>query len=132
VIFSKVAEELDSKLKEKFEKLGLILYRNYVGIGECSIDPWKLKKWPEMFKTKDKKIVEEKCKKDEQEVEWVNNSSSLRLINRIPAFKTHKNNGKKFGLTIPMYFIHHKDLENMDLLQNIQEEFLIIFYIFCF
>jgi hypothetical protein len=65
------------------------------------MDPWKLKKCKyfnkignEMFKTKDKKVVEEKCKKDQQEVEWINNSS-LRLINRVPAFKTHKKNGKK-------------------------------------
>jgi hypothetical protein len=42
--FTKVAEELDKDIKEKFEKLGIIHYRNYVGIKQCSIDPWKLKR----------------------------------------------------------------------------------------
>lgn len=92
--FSKVAEDLDPQTKKKFEEKGVIYYRNYCGPNETKIDPWKLKNWPEIFGTKDKKVVESVCKKDEIKVEWRKNDS-LQLTNRMPAFSKHPISGKQ-------------------------------------
>lgn len=91
--FIKVAKEMDPEIKSKFEKKGVTIYRNYVGPNQWSFDPWKLKRWPEIYKSTEKSHVEKVAKQDELEVEWFN-GDALRLTQTIPAFKKHSRTGE--------------------------------------
>jgi len=70
------------------------IVRNYVGPEQWSVDPWKLKRWPEIFKSLDHEIVKKICDKDELVPKWYD-GDALQLTQRIPAFKTHPQHKEK-------------------------------------
>jgi hypothetical protein len=90
--FTTVAKELPEGTRKLFEKKGIIIVRNYVGPKEWSVDPWKLKKWDDIFKTTDHEKVKVICEKDELVPKWYENDA-LQLTQRIPAFKVHPQHG---------------------------------------
>ena len=85
---SAVWRDLDPALREKFRSKGVTYIRNYCGPQDWKWDPWMLKRWPEIFETRDKSVVEELCKMDDIEVEWRKNDA-LRLRNSCSAFIQH-------------------------------------------
>eukprot|EP01080_Neovahlkampfia_damariscottae_P008711 gene8711-657_t len=90
--FVKVTKEMDEKTKAKFEKKGIIHYRNYKGKGGWHLDPWQLKEWRDIFKTEDHEKVKEICDRDELVPHW--DGDNLQLSQAIPAFKKHKRTGE--------------------------------------
>eukprot|EP01116_Phalansterium_solitarium_P005166 TRINITY_DN1654_c0_g1_i1.p1 TRINITY_DN1654_c0_g1~~TRINITY_DN1654_c0_g1_i1.p1 ORF type:complete len:240 (-),score=39.37 TRINITY_DN1654_c0_g1_i1:190-909(-) len=91
--FARVAEQLDPVVRQRFETEGCLYYRNYTGPNETQIDPWKLKRWPEIFNTTKRSDVEEMCAKDDVKVEW-GDGGKLRLTNVRPAFARHPTTGQ--------------------------------------
>lgn len=87
--FRKVYADMDPKIREEFDKRGLITVRNYSAPGKSSkFNLFELKKWNEIFQTTDKAEVERQCKEQEIEFEWLNNDN-LRLLHRTPAAIEH-------------------------------------------
>lgn len=92
--FRAVYRELAPETRERFEKLGVRNVRNYAGpkTPAAKLDPWKLKRWDEMFHTQDRKRVEEICAGHELQPTWLD-GDRLRLVNVRPAVREH--NGDK-------------------------------------
>src|SRR5688572_23608115 len=87
--FRKVYAELDPKIRDEFDKKGVITVRNYSGLNSKSLfNLFELKKWNEIFLTTDKAEVEKQCREQEIEFEWRENDK-LRLLHRTPAAITH-------------------------------------------
>ena len=61
--FRAVYRDLDPALRARFEEKGVRNLRNYAGPrSKRRLDPWKLKRWDEMFHTQDRARVEEICR----------------------------------------------------------------------
>jgi len=90
--FVKVAKEMDEETKKKFEKKGIMHYRNYKDPKSWQWDPWQLKQWPEIFKSEDHDVVKKICDQDELTPIW--NGNNLQLVSTCPAFKKHKRTGE--------------------------------------
>ena len=86
--FRGVYRDLDPAVREKFERLGVRNVRNYEGTAR-SWDPWKLKRWDEMFHTTDRARVEQICALHALVPEWRENGK-LRLTNVQPAVRVHR------------------------------------------
>lgn len=83
--FRKVYAEINPKIREEFDRKGVMTVRNYSGLESSSkFNLFELKKWNEIFLTSDKKEVEKQCKEQHIEFEWMPNDH-LRLIHRTPA-----------------------------------------------
>jgi len=92
--FRKVAAQLAPEVKKAFREKGIKTIRNYDGLkAKAKWDLWQLKRWDEMFQTKDKKVAEAKCKEYEIEFEWLE-EDKLRLYNRQDAFVKHPVTGE--------------------------------------
>ena len=88
--FRAVHRDLDPQVREKFERLGVRNLRNYDGPdGGSRLDPWKLKRWDEMFRTRDRARVEEICARHGLVPAW-GERGRLRLTNVQPAFREHR------------------------------------------
>lgn len=95
VNFRKVYEQMDPEIREAFERKGIKNIRNYNGPNSTTkFDLWKLKRWDEMFLTKDKNVAEEKSKQNGLKYEWYENDK-LRLINDQEATIEHPVTGEK-------------------------------------
>lgn len=93
--FRKVYDQMDSKVKEEFERRGVKLIRNYTGpTTKAKTDLYQLKRWDELFKTTDHKKVEEEAAKNEIEVTWMEDDR-LRLVNSRPSVQEHPDTGEK-------------------------------------
>jgi alpha-ketoglutarate-dependent taurine dioxygenase len=56
--FRAVWRDLDPAVRARFEERGVRYVRNYAGPeGGPKLDPWKLKRWDEMFQTTDRAVV---------------------------------------------------------------------------
>jgi alpha-ketoglutarate-dependent taurine dioxygenase len=87
--FRKVYRDMDPKIREEFDKKGVITVRNYSGLENSSrFNLFELKKWNEIFSTTDRKEVERQCREQEIEFQWLNNGN-LRLLHRTPAAIEH-------------------------------------------
>lgn len=105
--FRKVAQHLDPHIKQQFEEKGILTIRNYDGpAGYGRFDLWKLKRWDEVFGTTDKGLVEETCRKNYIEWEWLS-GDKLRLYNRQPAFILHPETGQQVWFNHTQVF--HRD-----------------------
>ncbi len=92
--FRKVYQQMDPAIRSEFEQKGVRHIRNYSAPDDNSKSAFQLKKWNEMFHTTDKKIVEEKCKANDIQLEWKDNNG-LRMINKNAGILTHPKTGEK-------------------------------------
>jgi len=91
--FSRVYQDLEPNLRAKFEKNGVFYIRNYTSPTQrIQLDPWKLKRWPEIFLTTDRSVVEKVCQREHTTPEW-KPDGGLRLTNNMHSVVEH--NGKK-------------------------------------
>lgn len=90
----RVHQDLDGEVRERFEKRGVRIVRNYRAPGKKR--PWdltQLKSWVDMFQTTDRAIVEEKCARERFTPVW-GDDDSLKLISSQPAVKSHPKTGE--------------------------------------
>lgn len=93
--FRKVYAQLDPKIREVFDKKGLITVRNYSGLGKSNkLNLFELKKWNEIFNTTDKLEVERQCKDQEMDFEWLSDGG-LRITHNTPAAIEHPHTKEK-------------------------------------
>ena len=93
--FRKVYDQMNPEIREEFEKRGVKLIRNYTGPNtKTHTDVYQLKRWDELFKTTDHKVVEEEAAKNELELTWMEDDK-LRLVNSRPSVQTHPDTGEK-------------------------------------
>ncbi|MGB3464645.1 MAG: TauD/TfdA family dioxygenase, partial [Cyclobacteriaceae bacterium] len=83
-----VTEKLDPEIVQEFEDKGIIYIRNHHGGNGFGPS------WMEAFETDDKKFLEEYCKKNDIETEWMADGS-LKVSQARPALRTHPKTGKK-------------------------------------
>ncbi|HXH17812.1 MAG TPA: TauD/TfdA family dioxygenase, partial [Chitinophagales bacterium] len=76
-------------VREEFDKKGVITVRNYSGLnGARRFKLWELKRWDEIFLTREKSKVETLCRENAIEFEWLDNGN-LRLMHRTAATVKH-------------------------------------------
>jgi alpha-ketoglutarate-dependent taurine dioxygenase len=91
--FRRVLADLDPAVRARFEARGLRIVRNYSGPdGGGRLDPWKLKRWDEMFGTTDRAVVEAKCRAEGFEPTWTD-GGGLRLVSTQPVTRVHPDTG---------------------------------------
>ena len=94
VDFRKVARDLDPEVLARFVQRGVMNIRNYAGPeGGSRFDPWKLKRWDEMFRTTEREAVEARCRENGFDFTW-KDGGQLRLTNVQPALKPHPVTGE--------------------------------------
>lgn len=89
-----VYKDLDPEVRERFERRGIRIVRNYRAPGKQR--PWdltQLKPWADMFQTTDRTIVEEKCARENFTPIW-GEDNSLKLLSSQPATKAHPRTGE--------------------------------------
>lgn len=100
VDFRAVLRDLDPAVRARFEAKGIRNIRNYSGPdGGARMDLWKLKRWDEMFGTRDRSAVEQACRENGFEYTW-KPRDELRLVNVQPAVRPHPETGE------PVWFNH--------------------------
>jgi hypothetical protein len=93
--FRKVLRDLDPDLRRRFEQRGLRIVRNYAGPeGGGRFDLWKLKRWDEMFLTTDRDVVEQKCRAEGFEPQWLGDGG-LRLVSTQPITRIQPDTGEE-------------------------------------
>lgn len=85
---SLVLEKLNPKIVQEFEEKGIIYIRNHHGGGGFGPS------WMEAFETEDKEFLEEYCKQNDIETEWMADDS-LRVSQARPALRVHPKTGVK-------------------------------------
>jgi pimeloyl-ACP methyl ester carboxylesterase len=92
--FRHVLRDLEPALRARFEAKGVRNIRNYAGPeGGSRLDLWKLKRWDEMFGTRDERVVEQKCRENGFDFAW-RPGGQLTLTNTQPALKRHPVTGE--------------------------------------
>ncbi len=105
--FRKVYKGLNKEVRDAFEKNGVKTIRNYDGPdAKGKFDLWKLKRWDEMFLTTDKAKVEESCRTNGIEFEWLP-GDKLRLFNEQDSFIKHPVTGE--GVWFNHTQVFHRD-----------------------
>ncbi len=98
--FRRVYRDLPPDVRARFESRGVKNIRNYAGPnGGNRLDPWKLKRWDEMFGTTDRAAVARSCEANGFDLTW-KPDGGLRLVNVQPAAKKHPVTGE------PVWFNH--------------------------
>ena len=92
--FRAVAEQMNPRIKDDFQKKGIKVIRNYCAPGQEKNNSFQLKPWVDMFHTEDKSVVEKQCAENNIEVQWLP-GDALRLVSTQPAFKMHPQSGKE-------------------------------------
>lgn len=93
--FRKVWRDLDPGLRQRFEERGLRIVRNYSGPeGGGRFDLWKLKRWHEMFGSRDRAVVEARCQEQGFEATWTARGG-LRLVSTQPVSRLHPVTGER-------------------------------------
>lgn len=88
-----VWRDLDPDVRDRFATRGVTNIRNYAGPdGGAWWDPWKLKRWDEMFGTADRDVVTRRCAEEGFTPTW-SDRGGLRLVNTQPAMRTHPETG---------------------------------------
>jgi alpha-ketoglutarate-dependent taurine dioxygenase len=92
--FRKVWRDLDPAVRERFEKGGIRIVRNYTGPeGGGRFDLFQLKRWDEMFLTTDRAAVEATCRREGFEPHWLP-GGRLRLVSTQPVTRVHPVTGE--------------------------------------
>jgi hypothetical protein len=92
--FRKVWRDLDPAVRERFEKGGIRIVRNYTGAeGGGRFDLFQLKRWDEMFLTTDRAAVEATCRREGFEPHWLP-GGRLRLVSTQPVTRVHPVTGE--------------------------------------
>jgi pimeloyl-ACP methyl ester carboxylesterase/alpha-ketoglutarate-dependent taurine dioxygenase len=98
--FRRVLRDLPADVRARFEAKGVRNVRNYAGPQSAGrFDPWKLKRWDEMFRTTDRDAVARTCAANGFDLTW-KGDGGLRLVNTQPAVKKHPVTGE------PVWFNH--------------------------
>ena len=98
--FRRVYADLDPEVREAFETRGIRNIRNYDGPDAAPRrDLWKLKRWDEMFLTRDRDQVEAVAAAQGLTCEWYG-EGKLRLVNEQEAIRRHPETGE------PVWFNH--------------------------
>ncbi|MEM9729076.1 MAG: TauD/TfdA family dioxygenase [Myxococcota bacterium] len=95
-----VYADLDPVVRDRFERKGIRVIRNYRSPGRKR--PWdlsQLKPWQDMFQTTDRSVVEAKCAEEGFEAIW-EEDGTLKLLSEQPAVKPHPRTGE------PVWFNH--------------------------
>lgn len=99
VDFARVWAELDPGVRQRFEQGGIRIVRNYSGPESTKHDFFQLKRWDEMFRTRDKVQVERMARQEGFEPCWHENDR-LSLISRHAPMRPHPETG------VPVWFNH--------------------------
>jgi alpha-ketoglutarate-dependent taurine dioxygenase len=91
--FRKVWNDLDPDVRDRFVKRGLKIVRNYAAPDAPAGDQMQLKAWDEMFQSRDKSVVEAKCREEGFEPEW-KPDGGLRIWSDSSVFRTHPDTGE--------------------------------------
>ena len=114
VDFRAVYRDLDPALRERWARKGLRIIRNYSGPGETRKDFFELKKWTEMFNTRDRAVVEATCAREGFQAVWKDNDR-LALISHHQPVRSHPVTGE------PVWFNHihnfHLDAGHLEYFQ---------------
>jgi hypothetical protein len=105
-----VAAELDPGVRERFERGGIRIIRNYDGpSGKGLLDLWQLKRWDELFQTTDRSVVEAKAAAEGvfTDLSW-GPGDRLRLISEHDALRAHPESG------VPVWFNHVQVFHTVD------------------
>ncbi len=97
-----VAAALHPSVRDRFERGGIRIIRNYGGpSGAGRRDLWQLKRWDEIFQTTDRAVVEAKCAAEGvfSDVRW-GPGDRLRLVSDHDALRLHPETG------VPVWFNH--------------------------
>lgn len=92
--FRKVWNDLDPDVRDRFVKRGLRIVRNYAAPDAPAGDQMQLKAWDEMFQSRDKQVVEAKCREEGFEPEW-KADGGLRIWSNSSVFRTHPDTGEQ-------------------------------------
>ena len=99
VDFRRVLADLDPGVRERFERRGLRIIRNYQGPSRRKTDLLQLKRWHEMFLTTDRDAVSARARAEGFEPHWYD-GDSLALISEHDAVRPHPETGD------PVWFNH--------------------------
>jgi alpha-ketoglutarate-dependent taurine dioxygenase len=97
-----IAKDLDPAVLARFVSGGIRIIRNYAGPESpraAALDPWKLKRWDEMFATRDRARVEQICDEQGFTPTW-RPEGRLRLVSEHDALRPHPETGE------PVWFNH--------------------------
>lgn len=97
--FRAVYRDLDPALRERWTRKRLRIIRNYSGPGETKKDFLELKKWPDMFNTRDRAVVERTCAREGFKAVWKQNDGLALISEHVPVRK-HPVTGE------PVWFNH--------------------------
>jgi alpha-ketoglutarate-dependent taurine dioxygenase len=93
--FRRVWRDLDAGVRERFERGGIRIVRNYTGPqGGGRFDLFQLKRWDEMFLTTDRAAVEATCRREGFEPHWLA-GGRLRLVSTQPVTRDHPVTGER-------------------------------------
>jgi len=92
--FRKVWQEMDPDVKARFVKGGMKNVRNYSAPDAPAGDEMQLKPWDDMFQSRDKKVVEQKCRDEGFEAEWTE-GDGLRLWGKQEVSRKHPVTGQE-------------------------------------
>jgi len=99
VDFARVWRDLDPAVRGRFEQRGIRIVRNYSGPAQQGRDLLQLKRWDEMFRTRDKATVEAMARREGFEPQW-HAHDRLTLISRHRPGRPHPETGE------PVWFNH--------------------------
>lgn len=99
VDFRAVYRDLDPALRQRWAARGVRIIRNYSGPNETRKDLLELKKWPAMFNTTDRQVVEATCAREGFKAVWKDNDR-LALISQHQPVRPHPVTGE------PVWFNH--------------------------
>jgi alpha-ketoglutarate-dependent taurine dioxygenase len=110
----KVLQKIPLKIRETFQKKGLMYVRNYSKGLDVS--------WQDFFRTTDKSVVEQHCQKSLIRCEW-KNSDELRISQIRPAITAHPYTGEEiFFNQIQLYHFSCLDEEIKESLKHVFNE----------
>ncbi len=92
--FRKVYADMNPKIRDEFDKKGVLTVRNYSNPAiNNPFNLFQLKKWNEIFHTNDKAEVEKQCREQEIDFKWMKDDN-LRLTHLTPATIKHPVTGE--------------------------------------
>jgi alpha-ketoglutarate-dependent taurine dioxygenase len=79
---------LDPAVRDRFDRLGLRIIRNYAGPDAAQRDLWQLKRWDQIFGTTDRDDVQTICAREGFAATW-GDQGQLTLTSHQPAARAH-------------------------------------------